>query len=178
MGTSSTVSVTVRNGTGGTCSTTEQLLLNAGFESGATGWTQSTGVIDGTTSGSAARTGSYKAWLNGVGSTNTETLSQQVTIPSTACAATLSFWVKIVTSETTTTTAYDKLTVQVLNGSGTALATLATYSNVNKSTDYVQKSFDLSAYKGQTVRVSFKGTEDSSYKTSFFLDDTALSITR
>ncbi|WP_434388897.1 S8 family serine peptidase [Melittangium boletus] len=178
VGTSSAVSVTVRNGTGGTCSTTEQLLLNAGFESGATGWTQSTGVIDGTTSGSTARTGSYKAWLNGLGSTNTETLSQQVTIPSTACAATLSFWVKIVTSETTTTTAYDKLTVQVLNGSGTALATLATYSNVNKSTDYVQKSFDLSAYKGQTVRVSFKGTEDSSYKTSFFLDDTALSITR
>jgi len=176
VGTSATVSVTVSNGTGGTCSTTEQLLLNAGFESGTASWTATSGVI--TTSGGAARTGTYKAWLNGSGSTNTETLYQQVTIPSTACAATLSFWVKITTAETTTSSAYDKLTVQVLNSGGTALATLATYSNLNKSTDYVQKSFDLSAYKGQTVRVYFKGTEDSTLQTSFFLDDTALSITR
>jgi len=178
VGTSTSVSVSVNNGTGGNCSTTEQILLNAGFESGSTSWTATSGVVDGTTSGSAARTGSYKAWLNGVGSTSTDTLYQQVTIPSTACAATFSFWVKITTSETTTTTAYDKLSVQVLDSAGTALATLATYSNLNKSTDYVQKSFDLSAYKGQTVRVYFKGTEDSSLKTSFFLDDTALSVTR
>ncbi|MCY1080332.1 S8 family serine peptidase [Archangium lansingense] len=176
VGSSSTVSVTVNNVTG-SCSISEQLLANAGFESGNVSWTTTSGVIDSDTT-SPARTGSYKAWLNGYGSSRTDTAYQQITIPSTACSATFSFWVKITTSETTTTSAYDTLTVQVQNSAGTALATLATYSNLNKSTDYVQKTFDLSAYKGQTIRVYFKGVEDSSLKTSFFIDDTAVSITR
>ncbi|MBL8111641.1 MAG: hydrolase, partial [Acidobacteria bacterium] len=53
-------------------------------------------------------------------------------------------------------------------------ATLATYSNLNKGTTYVQKSFNVAAYKGQTIRVHFNGTEDSSLQTSFLVDDTAL----
>ncbi|NBD11682.1 S8 family serine peptidase [Corallococcus silvisoli] len=177
VGTSATVSVTVNNGTG-SCSINEQLLLNPGFESGNTGWTTSSGVIDGTTSGSAPRTGTYKAWMNGYGSTSTEFAYQDVTIPSTACSATLSFWARITTAETTTTTAYDKLAVQIRNSAGTVLATLATYSNLDKSTTYVQRTFDLAAYKGQTIRLYFNGTEDSSLQTSFFLDDTALNVVR
>lgn len=177
QGTSGAVSVTVSNATGN-CSISEQLLLNPGFESGNVSWTTSSGVINGTTSGSAPLTGTYKAWLNGYGYTVTDYAYQTLTIPSTACSASLSFWVKITTSETTTSTAYDKLAVQIQNSSGTVLATLATYSNLNKSTGYVQKTFDLAAYKGQTIRVYFKGTEDSSLATSFFLDDTALNITR
>lgn len=39
----------------------------------------------------------------------------------------LSFWLHIDTTETTTTTAYDTLKVQVLGSSGTVLATLATF---------------------------------------------------
>lgn len=177
VGTSTTVSVTVNNGTG-SCSIPEQLLLNAGFESGNTGWTTSSGVIDGTTSGSAPRTGTYKAWMNGYGSTSTEFAYQDVTIPSTACSATLSFWARITTAETTTTTAYDKLAIQIRNSAGTVLATLATYSNLDKGTTYVQRTFDLAAYKGQTIRVYFNGTEDSSLQTSFFIDDTAVNIVR
>ena len=177
VGTSATVSVTVNNGTG-SCAISEQLLANAGFESGNTGWTTSSGVIDGTTSGSAPRTGTYKAWLNGYGTTRTEFAYQDITIPSTACSATLTFWALITTSETTTTTAYDKLAIQVRNSAGTVLATLATYSNLDKGTAYVQRTFDLAAYKGQTIRVYFNGTEDSSLKTSFFLDDTAVNIVR
>ncbi|WP_224366184.1 S8 family serine peptidase [Hyalangium versicolor] len=175
--TSSAVAVTVDN-VQGSCSTTTQLLANPGFESGNTGWTAPTGVINGTTSGSAPYAGTYKAWLNGNGSTSTEYAYQDVTIPSTACSASFSFWLKITTSETTTSTQYDKLTVTVRNTSGTTLATLATYSNLNKSTAYAQKTFDLSAYKGQTIRVYFNGTEDSSLQTSFFVDDTALNITQ
>lgn len=177
IGTSGTVSVTVNNGTG-SCSISEQLLVNAGFESGNTGWTTSSGVIDGTTTGSAPRTGTYKAFLNGAGVTLTEFAYQDITIPSTACSATLSFWTLITTSETTSSTAYDKLAIQVRNSAGTVLATLATYSNLNKGTAYVQRTFDLAAYKGQTVRIYFNGTEDSSLKTSFFIDDTALNIVR
>jgi len=135
-------------------------------------------VIDGSTSGSAPRTGSFKAWLDGYGTTHTDDLFQNVTIPAGACSATLSFWLKITTAETTTTTAFDKLTVTVRNTAGTVLATLATYSNLNKSSVYVQKSFDLTSFKGQTVRIQFHGTEDVSLQTSFFIDDTALTVTQ
>ena len=80
------------------------------------------------------------------------------------------------TAETTTSRAYDKLTVQVLNSSGTVLKTLATYSNLNKAAGYAERSFDLSAYRGQTVRLSFKATEDTSLQTSFVLDQVSLAL--
>ncbi|MFF1955068.1 putative Ig domain-containing protein, partial [Kitasatospora herbaricolor] len=55
---------------GGTC-TPAQLLGNAGFETGtAAPWTTSSGVVD-NSSGQAAHGGSWKAWLNGYGSTHT-----------------------------------------------------------------------------------------------------------
>ncbi|MFD9124326.1 putative Ig domain-containing protein [Kitasatospora sp. NPDC059571] len=154
--------------TGGGC-TARQLLGNPGFETGtAAPWTASTGVVDNSSS-EAAHSGSWKAWLNGYGSTHTDTLSQAVSIPA-GCKATLTFWLHIDTAETTTTTAYDKLTLQA----GTT--TLATYSNLNKNTGYVQKTVDLSAYAGQSVTVKFTGTEDSSLQTSFVIDDTALNV--
>ena len=154
--------------TGGGCSSPGQKLGNAGFESGATVWSQSAGVID-SSSGRPARTGSWKAWLNGYGTTHTDTLSQSVTIPA-GCAATLTFWVRIDSAETTTTVQYDKLTVKA--GS----TTLATYSNLNKNSTYTQKSFNLSSFAGQTVSINFTGTEDSSLQTSFVIDDTALTV--
>lgn len=161
---------TAGGGTGGTttCTSTGNKLLNPGFESGATSWTASTGVIT-SDAGQAARTGSWKAWLNGYGQAATDTLSQSVTIPS-GCKATLSFYVHIDTAETTTTTAYDKLVVKA--GS----TTLATYSNLNAASGYVLKSFDVSSLAGQTVTIGFTGTEDSSAQTSFVLDDTALTL--
>ncbi|HEY0591504.1 MAG TPA: S8 family serine peptidase, partial [Thermoanaerobaculia bacterium] len=100
-----------------------QLLLNPGFESGNVSWVADTGVIDNST-GRPARSGSWKAWLNGYGSANTDYLYQAVTIPSTVTSATLSFWIRIDSAETTTTTAYDKLTLTIRNTSNTVLQTL------------------------------------------------------
>ena len=84
----------------------------------------------------------------------------------------------VTSSETTTTTQYDKLAVQVRNTANTVLATLATYSNLNKGTTYVLRTFDLAAYKGQTIRIYLNGTEDSSLATSFLVDDTSVAITQ
>jgi hypothetical protein len=152
-----------------------QLLLNPGFESGNVNWVATTGVITNSTS-RTPRTGSWFAWLDGYGTTHTDSLYQQVTIPAGATSATLTFYLKIDTAETTTTTAFDKLTVQIRNSSNTVLATLATYSNLNKGTVYLQKSFNVTSFKGQTIRVYFLGTEDSSLQTSFVIDDTALNV--
>ncbi|WP_371644669.1 M1 family metallopeptidase [Streptomyces mirabilis] len=148
--------------------TPAQVVTNGGFESGTSPWTQSSSTVITSRSGQSAHGGTSFAWLNGVGSTHTDTLSQSVTIPSGCSSATLTFWLHIDTAETTSSTAYDKLTAKI--GS----TTLATYSNLNEATGYVQKSFDVSAFAGQTVSLAFTGTEDSSLQTSFVLDDIAL----
>jgi hypothetical protein len=167
---SATVSLTV------TASGGSQLLGNPGFETGtASPWVASAGIVD-NSAGEAAHSGSWKAWMNGYGTTHTDSLYQQVAIPSTATTATLSFWLHIDTAETTTTTAYDKLQVQIRNSSGTVLATLAQYSNLNHNTGYAQRTFDVSAYKGQTIQVYLVGTEDASLQTSFVVDDFALNV--
>jgi Zn-dependent metalloprotease len=155
------------SGTGGGCS--GQKLGNPGFEAGtAAPWTASSGVIDSSTS-EPARTGSWKAWLDGYGSSHTDTLTQSVSIPS-GCSATLSFYLHIDTAETTTSVAYDKLTVKI----GTT--TLATYSNLNKGSGYTLRSFNVGSFAGQTVAVSFSGVEDSSLQTSFVIDDNSLNL--
>ncbi|MFF5143573.1 putative Ig domain-containing protein [Streptomyces sp. NPDC013157] len=157
---------TVSTSGGGTCTST-QLLGNPGFESGNTTWTASSGVITNSSS-EAAHAGSYKAWLDGYGSSHTDTLSQSVTVPSGCTATTFTFYLHIDTAETTTSTQYDKLTVTA--GS----TTLATYSNLNAASGYVQKSFSLGSYAGSTVTLKFSGVEDSSLQTSFVVDDTAV----
>ncbi|MFJ6195998.1 M4 family metallopeptidase [Micromonospora sp. NPDC092111] len=173
---SATYALTV-NGTGGGCTGAGQKLGNPGFESGNTVWAASTGVI-GQYGGSGQPThgGTWNAWMNGYGSTHTDTLSQAVSLPTGCASYNFSFWLHVDSAETTTGTAYDTLRVQVLNSSGTVLATLATYSNLNKATGYSQKSFSLAAYAGQTVTLKFTGAEDASLQTSFVVDDTAVNV--
>jgi len=151
---------------GGGCS--GQLLGNPGFESGTAPWSATAGVIT-SSSGEPARTGAFKGWLDGYGTTHTDTLSQSVTIPA-GCHATLTYWLHIDTAETTTTTAFDKLTVTV------ATTTIASLSNLNKAAGFVQRTADLSAFAGQTVTLKFTGVEDTSLQTSFVVDDTALTL--
>jgi len=152
--------------TSGGCS--GQLLGNPGFESGNTVWSATSGVIGQYgASGEPTHGGTWDAWMDGYGTTHTDTLSQSVTIPA-GCTGTFSFYLHIDTSETTTTTAFDTLTVKA------GATTLATYSNLNHNTGYSLKSFTVSG--GQTVSLSFTGTEDVSLQTSFVVDDTSLTI--
>ncbi|HZP51240.1 putative Ig domain-containing protein, partial [Actinocrinis sp.] len=187
----SSVTVTAKDGTGASGSasfswtvnptsggcTAAQLLGNPGFETGsASPWTSTAGVINPNGAGETSHSGTYYAWLDGYGTTHTDTLAQKVSIPSTCKNANFSFYLHIDTSETTTTTAYDTLKVQVLNSSGTVVGTLATYSNLNHISGYAQHSFSLASYIGQTITLKFTGSEDSSLQTSFVVDDNALNV--
>jgi len=167
-GASGTTSFTWAIGTG-SC-TPRQLLGNPGFESGNTIWTASTGVIGQNGPSEPAHSGTWSAWLDGYGTTHTDTVSQTVTIPTGCSTYTFSFWLHIDTAETTRTTAFDTLTVKA-NGT-----TLGTFSNLNAAAGYTQRSFNVAAFAGQTVTLTFTGTEDSSLQTSFVLDDTALNV--
>jgi PKD repeat protein len=153
-----------------------QLLGNPGFETGtAAPWSATSGVIY---SGTAepAHSGAWDAWLDGYGTTHTDTLSQKVSLPAGCGTYTVSFWLHIDTAETTTTTKYDTLTVQVLNSSGSVLGTLANYSNLDHNTGYALRSFNLAAYAGQNITLKFTGKEDYEKQTSFVIDDTALNV--
>jgi hypothetical protein len=179
---STTYTLTVSSGSGGGC-TSAQLLGDPGFENGATitPWTESSTlgfepITKGTTA-EPAHTGNWEAWLNGNGTADTDTVAQSVSIPP-GCTATLSYWLHVDTTENTTTATPDTLKVQVLSSSGSVLATLATYSNLDHNTGYTQESSDMSAYAGQTVTVKFTGTETDTKggTTDFVFDDTALQV--
>jgi hypothetical protein len=156
-------------GSGGGCAPA-QLLGNPGFETGsAAPWSASAGVVD-NSSAEPAHSGSWKAWLDGYGSAHTDTLSQTVSVPAGCTSVTLSFWLHVDTAETTTSTAYDKLTVKAGG------ATLATYSNLDHNTGYAQRSFALTGTAGTSVTIGFTGVEDSTLRTSFVLDDLAVNV--
>ena len=120
------------------------------------------------TTNETSHSGSWYAWLDGYGTTHTDSITQSVTIP-TGCTASLSFYLHIDTAETTTTTQFDKLTVTV-NGT-----TVKTFSNLNHNTGYALPTVPLTGYTG-AVTVKFTGTEDVSLQTSFVLDDTAFNV--
>lgn len=155
--------------------TGSNLLVNGGFETSLSPWVSSgTGALY-TANGSSPHGGTGYVYFGNANSRTGQTY-QQVAIPSTA-SGTLTFWLNVTSAETTTTTQYDKLFVEVRNTAGTLLATPATYSNLNKtasSTTYTQRTLNLSAYKGQTVRIQFRTTTDSSLITTFRVDDAVL----
>jgi Zn-dependent metalloprotease len=150
------------SGGGGGCG--QNLIANGGFESGATSWTATSGVIS---SGSNAHAGTRFAWLDGYGSSHTDTLQQVVSVPS-GCNATLNYYLFIDTDEQPSA-AYDKITLTA-NGQ-----TLASFSNLNSGTGYVLRSSSLAAFAGQSVTLKWTGTEDASVQTSFLIDDVSTS---
>lgn len=167
MSTSAGVTVTVSNGGGG-----GELLTNGGFEGSSSPWVRSGNAYWST--GGYAHSGAGYTIL-GAYNRASGTMYQTVTIPTTA-SGTLTFWLNVTSSETTTSRIYDILFVEVRSTSGTLLATLGTFSNLNKGTAgvYSQQGFSLAAWKGQTVRLQFRATTDSSLATSFRVDDVSL----
>ena len=155
-------------------SCTTELASNGGFEGSASPWVGSGTGYFYTANGNYPHGGTGYIYF-GVNNNVSGQSYQTIAIPSDACGN-LNFWLNVTSSETTTTTVYDRLYVEVRNTAGTLLTTLATYSNLNKTTAgaYSLKSFSLAAYKGQTVRIQFRTTMDSSVTSTFRVDDVSL----
>ena len=167
VGSSSTVSVTVSNSTGG-----GNLIANGGFEGSAASWALSGDAY--WSAGGYAHSGTGYTVL-GYYNYASGAMYQTVSIPSGHNAG-LTFWLNVTSSETTTSTVYDRLYVEVRSTSGALLGTLGTFSNLNKGSlgSYTQRSFSLASWRGQTVRVQFRATTDVTLPTSFRIDDVAL----
>ncbi len=142
-------------------------LNNGGFESGRNnGWTETDNfnyslvVSNGAT---AARTGSWKAWL-GDANNNTAQIAQNFTVP--AGGGSLRYYYKITSSDSC---GYDYGYVQVND------TVLKTYNlcTTNVTSGYVLGTVSLSAYAGQTVSIRFRLKTDSSILSALYIDDVA-----
>ena len=169
-----------------------ELITNGGFETTGAGftWILQTNGTNQTDSwwnfnlASGAHSGNRYEYLgaqiNGSSPANNVNglLYQTVTIPAGITSATLSYWLRITTSEASTA-AYDHLYVEIQNTSGGVLATVNSYSNQNASSfsSWTQQVVNLSGYAGQTIRVAFHGTTDSGTITVFRIDDVSLQVT-
>ncbi|HEY0378299.1 MAG TPA: hypothetical protein VGC87_15380, partial [Pyrinomonadaceae bacterium] len=176
-----TVSTETRSVNLSVVNTQSQLLGNTGFEFGAAApWVIYPGgeskVINHSTDGEA-NSGEYMAFLGGSTLAPSEYFYQQVTIPSDALSVELTFYLRLYTQEGGMTVFNDTLEVQVQDSNGQVLGTVATFSNLDPTNWYEKKVYDLSAYKGQTIRLFFlgKSNQDTVY-TFFYIDDVTLDV--
>jgi hypothetical protein len=159
-----------------------QLLLNPGFESGNVDWSATPSVIVNNREADGyevAEAGSWFSWLDGYGVPHTDTLAQTVTVPSGCASYVLSYYQHIDTSERSSTcNGCDTLKLQVLNSSGTVLATLSTYTNLNAAAGYHNISVNMAAYAGQKITIKWTGTETDQGRgtTDFLIDTTAFNV--
>jgi uncharacterized membrane protein len=152
-----------------------QLIQNGGFESGTlANWTAGGAAVP-TISTVQKHSGLYSA-LDGASSgsepNGNDFLYQTITIPSSTTKATLTFWYWPATSDTIT---YDWQEAQVQNASGTMLAQIMKVCS-NAQT-WTQVTYDLSSYKGQTIRIYFNDHQDGfGDLTYMYLDDITVTV--
>ena len=149
-------------------------VADGGFEDGAAAWTFSGSALRST--GGFPRAGTAYGAL-GLADSASGSVSQPITIPGDARTADLSFWLNVTSEETTITTAYDRLFVEVLGTDGAVRATLASYSNLDEGAAgaYLRRGpFDLLGFAGQTVVLRFRAATDVSLVTTFRIDDVSV----
>jgi serine protease len=165
----------------------ENLLTNGGFEDGLTGWSTAQVYVTGTSgtwtavsSGSYPTTsphgGSLMARFNSfsASSGNQTRLYRTagVSIPSSATAASLRFWMNHDTGYSGDT---DQVQVQVSTNGSTWVNVGSPVLRYNGTTGWAQVNIDLTSYKGQSVQVGFLGTSD--WGNDIYIDDAELSAT-
>ncbi|MBV9408775.1 MAG: hypothetical protein JO164_08115, partial [Candidatus Eremiobacteraeota bacterium] len=147
------------------------VVADPGFESGGfTSWAQC-GNVSARISTSKPHTGRYSEQS---GTSTTEPngdagVCQQVTVPT---SGQLTFWVWQSTNETDTSFSWQE--ADLLDASGNVLDNL--YTTVNNTRAWVQQSFDLSSFAGQTVYLYFgvHGDGSAGFNDQQFVDDVSL----
>ena len=144
---------------------------NGGFESGTASWALSGNAYF--SNGGNAHSGAGYSVL-GVYDNASGTEYQTVTIPSTATGS-LTFWLNVTSSESTTTVARP-----LLRGGPEHVGRAARHARhfLEPQQDGERRlhaaAFNVAAFRGQTVRVQFRATTDGALPTSFRVDDVSL----
>ena len=163
-----------------------ELITNGGYEGAVTVWDfdPQSGGWQADSEFAFPHTGSGYAYLSNPDGTRGNDLSgemyQEVSIPTNATSAQLSFWYSISTTEPET--APDKLdffSVSIYDVAGNPLEYLGFFGNGNaQGTAYVSAGpYDLLDYVGQAVRIRFHGGINASNPSVIRIDDVSLQIT-
>lgn len=144
-------------------------LVNPGFESGPTGWTEYSAqgwdliLNSGFPPGVTAHGGSWLTWLGG-DDNEVAYVQQSVTVP--AATPYLAYWHWI---DSVDACGFDFGSVQV---DGTTINQYNLCSSANTG-GWVKHVVNLGAYSGQTVTLRIRVTTDSSLVSNLFVDDVA-----
>jgi thermolysin len=112
----------------------------------------------------------------GVNDNATGQVYQTVSIPTTAVGR-LAFSLNVTSQESSTRVGYDNMWFEVRDTSGLLLTHYSPYSNKDNMLIpwiYYQKSFNLSSFRGKTVRIQFTVKNDGSKPTVFRIDNVTL----
>jgi hypothetical protein len=166
-----------------------ELLADPGFEEGVTFWTSEIctvtrptgcagGLINDLGAGSdhSARTGRNKAAIGGAAKSFLIS-SEVIRVPSAVRRAEFSVHLWVVTKNKKSVAA-DVMTIEVRDENGQLLKSLGTFSNLDAGRTYAPHSFDLTEFRGRTIRVSFNGVHSQGPPTWFLLDDVAMKAWR
>jgi hypothetical protein len=159
----------------GAASGSGQVLTNGTFEVSQAPWVLA-GAAFHTTTGNYPHLGSGYIYLGG-GNYAQGIAYQTTRVPCNATTANLSFWLNVSSSETTATTAYDRVFIELRDTSENLVATLASFSNLDSAAPGVytlRGNYNLAAYKGQTLRLQFRVFTNPVLPTTFRIDDVSL----
>ncbi|HKU67125.1 MAG TPA: hypothetical protein VJP85_05040, partial [Candidatus Baltobacteraceae bacterium] len=148
-------------------------LVDGGFESGGYTYWQQCGSVNASIGTWRPHTGSYSQKDGNVSTpeiNGDSGLCQQITVPA---SGKITFWLYQGTNETSTTYAYQE--ADLLNSAGYVLDNL--YTSATTSGGWVQQTYDVSAYAGQSVWLYF-GVHGDGYSGGYvyqYVDDVAWS---
>jgi carboxypeptidase family protein len=150
------------------------LIQNGGFESSSSGWVYG-GAYHPKRNQTIAHRGRYSLKLGTSSGQQGDSIAyQMVTIPSSARNAILSFYYRPASNDSST---YGWQEADVIDSNGNVLQQL--FVNTTNDQVWVQLTFDLSAYAGQTIGIQFLDHEDSGggpYYTFMYVDDVSLNV--
>jgi uncharacterized protein YkwD len=146
-------------------------IVNGGFENGTEPWAQVSSGGRQLIRTARPYRGTYSALLGNYNAAR-DALSQTFTVP--ADGSLVYVWY-MVTRESGTTKR-DVLRTRLLTTGGQLVANLHTISNLSSAGAWHQRRVSLAHYAGQTLRLEFLATTNSTLPTTFFVDNVMITV--
>jgi kumamolisin len=151
------------------------LLQNNGFEAGPNPWQESSAQGYELVNNTKAHTGQNSTYLCGYMGCN-DSISQTFNVPTDYGSVSVTYWWYSDTNKTDTQ-CLDTFSSLLLDASGNTIRSMQQSCNGDASNSWVKETYDISNdlanYRGKTVTLTFRGTNDpQQYQTTdFFVDD-------
>jgi Zn-dependent metalloprotease len=152
-------------------------VVNGGFEGTQSPWTLSGTGVGWVRSGTQKKAGSGYLQLGLSNSCSGNAYQGPIAFPANSVQINLTFWVWI-TSSDSLTVIHDRMWVEIRNSTNASIINqLAILTNMDATSGYVQKSYNLELYTGLGgFQLSFRSTNDGANPTTFRIDEVYLDV--